>query len=282
MPFDKVTIIGLGFIGASFALAIRKADICGTIYGYDRSKDSLQWAKASGIIDDYSHDIKRICSDSDLIILATPVGAFLSLIQEIRRFVKKGAIISDVGSVKGKLVYEIESALPSNVYYVGSHPIAGGEKTGAENAKHDLFKNALCIITPTERTDQESLNMIKNVWQSIGCRIELMNPYEHDKIYAVISHLPHLVAYAVVNTVNDVDGDFINFAGQGFKDTTRIALSPPEIWRDIIALNRDNLLEILAILKNNLNKMERLLREGDFASLEREFHRSRSLRERLK
>lgn len=282
MSFDKVTIIGLGFIGASFALAIRKANLCDTIYGYSRSLKTLQWAKSKEIIDEFSLDIEQICSDSDLIILSTPVGAFLNLVQKIRRFVKPGAIITDVGSIKGKLVYDIESTLPNNVYYVGSHPIAGGEKSGAENAKPDLFKNALCIITPTESTDQQSLNRIKQVWESVGCRVKMMNPYEHDKIYALISHLPHLVAYAVVNTVNDVGGDFINYAGQGFKDTTRIALSPPEIWRDIIAFNRDNLLEILTVLRNNLNKMESLLKEGDFIGLEKEFHRSKSLRERLK
>lgn len=280
--FNKVSIIGVGFLGASFALAIREMELCKTIYGYSRSLNNLEKAKARGIIDNYSFDLREVCEGSDLILLATPVGIFLNIINEIKGLVKKGSIITDVGSIKGRLVYEIESAMTEDVFYIGSHPITGGEKSGVENAKADLFNNSLCIMTPTENSHPYAVVTLNHLWKSLGSRVELMDPYRHDEVYALVSHLPHIVAYALVNSVSDINEDFMKFAGQGFKDTTRIAMSPPEIWRDISALNKENLIKLIGILKSNLSKMEDLLKEGNFAGLENEFRRSQRLRERLK
>lgn len=279
---NQISILGVGFLGASFALAIRKMGICKTIYGYSRSRDNLEKAKARGIIDNYSFDLREVCAGSDLILLATPVGIFLNIINEIKGFVKKGSIITDVGSIKGKLVYEIESAIPEGVFYIGSHPITGGEKSGVENAKSDLFDNSLCIMTPTKNSHFDAVVTLNHLWKSLGSRVELMDPYRHDEVYALVSHLPHIAAYALVNSVSDINEDFMKFAGQGFKDTTRIAMSPPEIWRDISALNKENLIRLIGTLKDNLTKMEDFLKESNFAGLENEFRRSQRLRERLK
>lgn len=280
--FNQVTIIGLGFLGASFALAIRKMGMCKTIYGFGRNIDNLEKAKVIGIIDNYSFDLPQITESADLIMLATPVGVFQDIINQIKKTIKKGSIISDVGSIKGRLVYEIESALPDDVYYIGSHPIAGGEKSGIENAKSDLFNNALCIITPTVKSNPRALEITKSLWESIGSKVEFMEPNWHDEIYALVSHLPHIAAYALVNTISDVNEDAIRFAGQGLKDTTRIAMSSPEIWRDISALNKENLIKLINVLKDNLTKIEGLLDKGDLVSLEKEFWRSKILREKIK
>lgn len=280
--FNKVSIIGVGFLGASLALSIREMKLCETINGYGRRLSNLENARVRGIIDNYSLDLRHACENADLIVLATPVGVFHNIVHEIKGIAKKGSIITDVGSIKGRLVYDIESAMPDEVSYIGSHPIAGGEKSGVENAKADLFNNALCIMTPTENSNPHALAKLEQLWQSLGCRVELMDPYRHDEVYALVSHLPHLVAYALVNSVSDVDAGFIRFAGQGFKDTTRIAMSPPEIWRDISALNKENLIKLIGTLKANLIKMEGFLKEGNFAGLENEFRRSQRLRERLK
>ncbi len=269
-------------LGASFALSIRKAGLCNAIFGYGRNQENLIKAKDKGIIDNFSLDVHEACCGSDLIVLSTPVSAFQNIIEEIKGIIKKGVIITDLGSIKGRLVFEIESVMPDGAFYIGSHPIAGGEKSGFANANADLFNNALCIVTPTENSNPASLTEICRLWETMGSKVELINPYLHDEIYAVVSHLPHLAAYALVNSVGDIDEDFIRFAGQGFKDTTRIAMSSPELWRDISLLNKDNLIKMIGILKNNLTKMEGFLKENCIESLESEFRRSQELRKRLK
>lgn len=255
--------------------------MCNSICGYGRNIQNLITAAENGIIDHYSSDLNEVCKDSDLIVLATPVGAFRKIISGISKIIKKGSVITDIGSVKGKLVYDMESLMPEEIYYIGSHPIAGGEKSGAENARNDLFDNALCIITPTGNSHPASLEKISRLWESIGSRVELMDPYLHDKVYAVVSHLPHIVAYALVNSVGDIDEDFIRYAGRGFKDATRIAMSPPELWSDISLYNKENLLKMIQVFKDNLTKIEKFIKENDIKGLEMEFHRSVKLRNRL-
>ena len=279
--FEQVSIIGVGFLGGSFALSIKKSGLCKTIYGYGRNIRNLANAKDKGIIDKFSLDLKEACSNSDLIVLSTPVGVFEKIITEISEVIKKGAVVTDLGSVKGKLVYDIESRMPEGAYYIGSHPIAGGEKSGADNARNDLFKGSLCIITPTKNSDSASLEQICRVWESLGSRVELMDPHLHDEVYAIVSHLPHIVAFALVNSVGDIDENFMKFAGRGFKDMTRIAISPPELWSDISLLNKENLLKMIEVFKKNVSKIEGFLLENDIEGLKKEFYRSRELRERL-
>lgn len=282
MFFNKVTIAGVGLIGASFALALRKNGLSRNIHGYGRSEDNLRQAKGMGIIDSYSTDICSVCKDSDLLVLATPVGRFREIILKLRDSLSKNAIVTDVGSVKGKLVYDLEASMPEGAFYIGSHPIAGSDKSGIVDSRPDLFNNALCIITPTEASNKEAMDKVGSIWKTFGARLEFMDPFRHDEIYAAVSHLPHIIAYSIVNTINDIDNRYIEYAGQGFKDATRIALSSPELWRDISIFNKDNLLKMISIFRNNLDAISHCLEEDNESGIEKEFQRALLLRMRLK
>jgi len=274
-----VTILGVGLIGASFALAIKKHELCREVVGYGRREENLIRAKEKGIIDSFELDPSKACKDSDLILFATPVGSFIELSKTILVSLKKGAVVTDVGSVKGRLVSDMEALMPEGVFFVGAHPIAGSDRSGIDSAAGDLFKGAQCIITPTEYTDKNTLENVKALWNVFGSLIKIINPDEHDRIYAAVSHLPHLIAYEIVNTVADMDSSYLAFSGKGFKDTTRIASSSPELWRDICLLNKDNLLDSIEIFKNNLDRVSQYLRAYDSKSLETDFKRARTLRE---
>lgn len=280
--FHKVSIIGVGLIGASLGLAMRKRALCENIHGFGRNEGNLLRAKGKGIIDSYSLDLKGVCEDSDLIVLSTPVGVFLEIVKNISPYLKKGSIIIDVGSVKGRLVYEIETIIPEGVSYVGTHPIAGSDKSGIDDARPELFEGARCIITPTDKTDKNALEKVMHLWQRVGCHVELMDPMRHDEIYGAVSHLPHVIAYSLVNAIGDIDSEFIKYAGQGFKDTTRIALSSPELWRDIVIYNRENLLRFLEAFKGNIEKIKGLIEKSDAEAIRDEFQKARNLRERIR
>ena len=279
MIFNKVTIIGVGLIGGSFAFALKKNKLCNEVTGFGRWKENLQRAKEKAIIDSFELDPAKACDGSDLILFATPVGSFIDIAKKIHSSLNKGAIVSEVGSVKGKLVRDMETLMPEGVFFVGGHPIAGSNHSGIDTATADIFKGAKCIITPTENTDQTAIEIVIAIWKAFGSIVKLINPDEHDRIYASVSHLPHLIAYLIVNTVADIDSSYLNFSGQGFMDTTRIASSSPELWRDICILNKDNLLESIEIFKNNLDRVSQYLRALDSESLERDFKKARTLRE---
>jgi prephenate dehydrogenase len=277
--FNKVTILGVGLIGASFAVALKKNGLCNEIIGYGRREENLQTAKAKAIIDSFELEPATACKGSDLILFATPVGSFIDIAKKIRISLSKGAIITDVGSVKGKLVRDMEALMPEGTFFVGGHPIAGSNHSGINTAAADIFNGTKCIITPTENTDKYALEKIIALWEKMGSHVKIISPDEHDKIYALVSHLPHLIAYIIVNTVADIDSSYLNFSGQGFMDTTRIASSSPELWRDICILNKDNLLESIEIFKNNLDRLSQYLRVYDSESLEKNFKKARTLRE---
>jgi len=279
MHFHKVTILGVGLIGASFALAMRKHGLCNEIAGHGRKEDNLIRAKEKGIIDSFDLDPSKACAGADLVLFSVPVGSFVDLLTKIKGALKKNAIVSDAGSVKGRLVRDMEILMPEGVHFVGAHPIAGSDRSGIDSAGADLFKGAKCIITPTEKTGEEALAKITALWQTFGSVIKIMNPDEHDRIYAVVSHLPHLIAYEIMNTVADMDASYLAFSGQGFKDTTRIASSAPELWRDICLLNKDFILESLEIFKRNIDRASQYLRDSDAESIERDFRKARTLRE---
>jgi prephenate dehydrogenase len=279
MYFDKVTILGVGLIGASFALALKKHRLCSEITGYGRSEQNLRRAKDRNIIDSFDPDPAKACCGSDLVVFATPVGSFSGVAEKISSALKMKAIITDVGSVKGRLVRDMEKLMPPGVFFVGGHPIAGSDRSGIDAAAPEIFKGAKCIITPTPNTDKSALEKVTAVWKTFGSAIRFLDPDEHDRIYAAVSHLPHLIAYEIVNTVSDMNESYLAFSGQGFMDTTRIASSQPELWRDICILNKDNLLESIEIFKNNLDRVSQYLRAYDSESLERDFKRARTLRE---
>ncbi len=278
MLFEKTAILGVGLLGASLALALKKKGISRTVSGSGRTEDNLRTALEKGIIDSYSLDPREAVKGADLVVLATPVGAFLETARTIKDSLDRDSIQTDVGSVKGALVYELESILPR---FVGAHPISGGERSGAHNATDGLFDGVRCIITGTSRTEPRALGTIEQLWRALGSNVELMDPDMHDRIYALVSHLPHVLAYCLVNTLDATDSECIRFAGQGFKDTTRIALSSPELWRDVCGLNRKNLLNSIKAFKQELEKVETLIHDNDLGGVEAEFARARSLRKRI-
>lgn len=280
--FDNVTIIGVGLIGASCALALKRGGLCGAIRGCGRKEENLIEAKKHGIIDEYSLEAADSCQDADLVILATPVGSFKKILYSIQGVLKKDSLVTDVGSVKGSLVSELEALLPEGVCFIGAHPIAGSDSSGIANARADLFGRARCIVTPTSRSDKDAIKKITSLWESFGAHVEVMDPMLHDEIFAAVSHLPHLLAYALVNTVDDSNSSFLQYAGSGFKDTTRIALSSPELWKDIALLNRENLVAVIERLERNLDIMASMIESADAEGLEREFSKARLLRSKLK
>lgn len=280
--FNKVSIIGVGLLGASFALALRENGLCKTICGYGRKEENLKRAKERGIIDDYSLDVRKACKNSDLILLSTPIGAFREIAESIKDTLKQGVLITDVGSVKGRFVYELESLMPDGVHYIGSHPIAGSDRSGIDDARTDLFNNARCIVTPTEKSDESAKEKIISIWEAVGAKVEVMDPFAHDEIYAAVSHFPHIIAYTIVNTVGDVDSKYIGYAGKGFKDTTRIALSSPEMWRDISIFNKENLIRMIDVFRENLDRITSYLKENNASGVEEEFLKAQALRNKLK
>jgi len=279
--FNKVTILGVGLIGASFALALKKQGLCKHITGYGRKENNLKKAVNLKIIDSFELDASKACVDSDLILFAMPVGSFVGMAKRIKSSLKSGAIVTDAGSVKGKLVRDMESLMPQGVNYIGGHPIAGSDKTGIDAATADLFSEAKCILTPTKKTNTAALKKIKGVWKSLGAKVSTIDADEHDRIYAVVSHLPHVAAYAIVNAIADINKSYLGYAGNGFKDTTRIAASSPELWRDISMTNKKNILEFIEVLKKNLDKIGRHLKKSDANAVEKEFKKAKALRENV-
>ncbi len=271
MAFPKTAVLGVGLLGASFSLAAKKRGICIQVTGYGRSRKNLERARNMGIVDVLASDPASACSDADLVLLAAPTGSFLELVKEAAPSFKKGAIVTDVGSVKGDLVQELERLMPPDVHFIGSHPIAGSDRSGIDHAHADLFGDALCIVTPTERSDPQALKNVMELWTGLGSTVKTMAPDLHDRVYAAVSHLPHLVAYTMVNTVSDIDPTYFSYCGQGFRDMTRIAASSPDIWSDISLLNRKNLVDMIALFRKNLDRIDSHLKTGDADALRREF-----------
>lgn len=190
MTFPKTAILGVGLLGASFSLALKKKKLCSHVTGFGRSRENLERAKSMGILDIVSPDPASACRDADLVLLAAPAGSFIELIKQACPAFKKGAIVTDVGSVKGDLVHELEELMPPGVHFIGSHPIAGSDRSGIDSAHADLFRDALCIVTPTERSDPPALKNVMDLWASLGSKVLAMGPAQHDRVYAAVSHLP--------------------------------------------------------------------------------------------
>ncbi len=281
MNFKNVAIIGVGLIGGSFALSLKKHGFNGKITGVGRKEENLVRAKEWGIIDGYSIIPLEGIKDADLILLATPVGQFEKIVENIKQGVKTGAVVTDVGSVKAEVVKKLASLMPEGVSFVGGHPIAGKECSGIDAATSELFKDAICILTPTSNTNKESLERIVELWKLFGSRISLMTPEEHDLIFAAVSHLPHVVAYVLVNTIMDVKEGILHHGGRGLKDITRIALSPTEIWRDICSYNRENMLKALQSFSSSVSHITELIERSDWTGLEKEFIKAKGARQLL-
>lgn len=278
-PFPgKITIFGVGLLGGSFALALRARGVSCTITGCGRNAARLRQAAERGIIDTFTTDAVAASSDADLLLLATPVGTFRDLVGSIRSHLKPGAILTDVGSVKGSLVTDLEALMPAHAYFVGSHPIAGGDAAGFEAARADLFDGERCIITPTPKTDPAALKMVADLWRALGMKIEELPPARHDEVYAKVSHFPHLLAYTLVNAVETADPTALGYAGSGFRDTTRIALSSPSLWTGILLANREKVLAAGAAFRTEFDHIMNALAANDATALEAALARAQSSR----
>jgi prephenate dehydrogenase len=281
MDFKKVAIVGVGLMGGSFALSIRKLKFDCEITGIGRKKENLIRAKELRIIDKYSTVPKEGVKDADLILLSTPVGQFQKIVEEIREYIKKGAIVTDVGSVKAEVVKKLEDLMPEGASFVGAHPIAGRECSGVDAASSEIFNSTRCIITPSPNTDKKALKKIVKLWNAFGSKTILMSPKEHDSIFAAVSHLPHVIAYVLINTIMDLNKNILPHGGRGLRDMTRIALSPPEMWRDICSYNRGNILKSLDQFITSITHVKRLIEKSEWKNLEKEFQKAKGGRARL-
>jgi prephenate dehydrogenase len=284
IPFNKVTMIGVGLIGGSLAKVLRDKNLVHKITGAGRSRESLELALKLGVIDCMGQALSKDVEDADLVVLAAPVGAFERIVTEIGPRLKKGAILTDVGSVKGELVKTIEAMLPAGVHYVPGHPIAGKEKHGVGEASGTLFLGAKCILTPTVKTDPQALEAVKAIWIAAGANVVLMDADAHDHIFAAVSHLPHVAAFAMVSTVagfNAGPENYINFSGAGFRDFTRIAASSPEMWRDVCLLNGKNIIDMIDQYEVALSRIKKAIKHQDAATLEQLFRSASELRRGL-
>jgi prephenate dehydrogenase len=281
MDFKNITIIGVGLIGSSFALALKANGFDGKITGIGRNRKNLVRAKKLGIIDSYTTEYTEGVKDADLILLAVPVGRFGTIIKSIRRNIKKGTVVTDVGSVKAGIVKVMGPLMPEGVHCVGAHPIAGKECSGIRCASAELYRNARCIITPDTNTNKGALKKILRLWKKVGSTTVLMSPDEHDVIFGAVSHLPHMVAYALVNSIVKTGNNILPHGGRGLRDMTRIALSPPELWRDICACNRKNILKSLKKFSSSVSRLTRLIERSDWTGLEKEFTKAKEARQVL-
>ena len=281
LMFRRMLVAGVGLIGGSLALAARKDGLAEEIIGFGRNEKNLRSAQRRGIIDRILLDEAEAPKETDFLLVATPVQAVVSTAAAFLPILQSGCVISDVGSVKTEIVRGMERLLPANIAFVGAHPIAGGERWGAEAAKPDLFVNHRCILTPTNKTDAQAVKKVASLWRRVGAKVEMMDARVHDLVLGVTSHLPHVLVYALVNMLSRtrVPGiDLKSYCAGGFKDFTRIASSRPELWRDICLMNRQAIGKALGDYINNLEQLRRWIHEGRGALLEREFARANQIR----
>jgi cyclohexadieny/prephenate dehydrogenase len=281
-PFKKIALIGAGLIGSSIARAVRRANLAGHIAAYIPRDTTRAKAEAAGFADSLHAELKPCVDGADLVILCTPVGSYENLAKEIAPFLQKGAILTDVGSVKTAVVRDVGPHVPQDVYFIPGHPIAGTEQSGPEAGFAELFDGRWCILTPVPGTDPEALEKLKSFWRRCGSEVEVMDAKHHDLVLAIVSHVPHLIAYNIVGTAADLEtvtqSEVIKFSASGFRDFTRIAASDPTMWRDIFLNNRDAVLEALGRFSEDLTALQRAVRWGDGDTLFNLFTRTRAIR----
>ncbi len=280
--FAKVALIGIGLIGSSLAYAMRRAGLAAHIAGFAPHRETLEKARALGFADSLTDDLAQAVRNADLVILAAPVGAFASLAPAIAPHLKAGAILSDVGSVKKAVIRDVGPHVPKGVHFVPAHPIAGTEQSGPDAGFAELFDGRWCILTPPDGTDPAAVESMKAFWKRCGSEVEVMDAEHHDLVLAITSHVPHLIAYNIVGTADDLEtvteGEVIKYSAGGFRDFTRIAASDPTMWRDVFLNNREAVLEMLGRFNEDLAALQRAIRWGDGDALFNLFTRTRAIR----
>jgi prephenate dehydrogenase len=279
--FETMTVVGVGLIGGSLARAARERGLVSRIIGLGRGEENLRRALDLGVIDAMETDWARGIRDADLVVLATPVESIVQLLPRIASLCGDDTVVTDVGSVKGSIVREAERTLPRPGRFVGGHPIAGTENSGVEASFASLFTDRKTILTPTGRTDAEALDRVRRLWEEVGSSVVEMDTESHDRVMGFVSHLPHIVAYALVHTVYSEDkkeGNLARFSAGGFLDFTRIASSHPEMWRDICLMNREALMVAVDSFSRTLDRLKELISAKDGKGLEEHFNHCRRTR----
>lgn len=279
---DRLAIIGVGLIGGSLARALREAGAVGSVVGIGRSRANLEEALSLGICDEITQDLLEGVKGADVVFISVPVCSIPAVVAEIAPALSKGCIVTDGGSVKSAIVMECEAQIPAGCHFVGGHPIAGTEHSGASASFATLYKGKRCILTPTEHTDANALAKIDRLWRLTGADVCIMEPEHHDRIFAEISHLPHAVAYALVHAVGtaDVEGEnVLSYTAGGFRDFTRIASSDPVMWRDIAMMNRAALLASIDGFSASLAELRKRIDNGDQAGLAEFFTTAKQFRD---
>jgi len=283
--FQKVCIIGCGLIGSSIARAIKKYKLSNKIVSSNRSKITNKKIIQLNIVNDSSSDTRKMVKESDLVIIATPLSSYKEVILKIKNSLKKGAILTDVGSVKKKAINLIEKNIPKNVSWISSHPIAGTEESGPDSGFAELFKNRWCILTPSNKSRDQDIKLLKFFWKKVGCRVDIMDAKQHDYILSVTSHIPHLIAYNIVNTTLNVkkknEKNIIKYSAGGLRDFTRIAASNPIMWRDIFIHNRKNTSKMIDKFIENLKDLKKAIKNNDGRKLEKVFTKTRKIRKEI-
>jgi len=281
-PFNRVALIGIGLIGSSLARAIKKHKLAHEIAISTRRRSTLDTARKLKLGTSYHLKAAQAVKGADLIVLCAPLGANAAIAAEIGPGLQPGAIVSDVGSCKTSVIRDVKPHLPEGVHLVPAHPAAGTENSGPAAGFDSLFEDRWCILTPEDDADEKAVRKVERLWRKVGSRVEIMDAHHHDQVLAITSHLPHLIAYTIVDTATELERDLqkevVKFSAGGFRDFTRIAASDPTMWRDIFLANRDAVLDILGRFSEDLTALQKAIRKGDGAELFETFTRTRAIR----
>ncbi len=280
--FNKIALVGIGLIGSSLAHVIRRENLAGHIAISTRSGETLKRAAELGLGDSYHADAAECVRDADLVILSVPVGASGTVAEMLSSSLKPGAIVTDAGSTKGSVVRDVSPHIPEGVHFIPGHPIAGTEQSGPDAGFASLFEGRWCILTPPNGTDSDAVARLTRFWEACGSDVDTMDADHHDMVLAIVSHLPHIIAYNIVGTADDLEAvtksEVIKYSASGFRDFTRLAASDPTMWRDVCLSNRDAILEMLARFSEDLSALQRAIRWGDGDKLFEMFTHTRTIR----
>jgi cyclohexadieny/prephenate dehydrogenase len=280
--FERIALIGIGLIGSSLARVLRRDAPSTVIAACARREETLDAVRRLALADEVTDDPVAAVRGADLVVLATPLSAYAEIARKIAPALRDGAIVTDVGSVKGVVLRDLQPLLPAHVHFVPGHPVAGTEHSGPEAGFAELFQDRWCILTPPPGTAPEAVDKVRRLWEAAGMRVVTMAADHHDKVLAVTSHLPHLIAYTIVDTAiqlgQDLESEVVAFSAGGFRDFTRIAASDPVMWRDIFLANREAVLELLQRFSEDLTALQRAIRRGEGEILFDRFTRTRAIR----
>jgi len=280
--FGRIALIGIGLIGSSLSHAIRRGGLADEITVSTRSPETLKRARELELGDSYTTNAAEAVEAADLVILSVPLGVMGAVAELISGHLKPGAIVTDAGSSKTSVITDISPFIPDGVHFVPGHPIAGTEHSGPDAGFPELFDHRWCILTPLPHTDKSAVEKLRQFWEACGSNIEIMDPEHHDKVLALTSHLPQLIAYCIVDTATDLETDLqsevIKFSASGFQDFTRLAASDPVMWRDVCLKNRDAVLDVLSQFTEDLTALRRSIRRGEGEELQKIFTRTRAIR----